>query len=162
MGIGVILAGISTAVGVASLVTTVSAQNRASNLQEQANQQQQEANQVSLANQEYQNTLARRQAAKEMRLRIARVANTSAAEGTSESSGAYGANSDIAATYGSGIAKQSADVLTASDLTTLKQNATDYLSNADNALQRAANFRGYASLFADNQNNIAKIAKAFY
>lgn len=147
MGIETILLGASLAVGAANVVVQQDAARKAANAQENANQVQQ-------ASEDYKNTLARRQAAKDLRLRQARIAASAAGGGVGGSSGESGAVSGLGSSYGAGVATQYADVLTSNTLTDLGQQKAD-------ALQKADNFNAWASLFQKGTNTVMKYPAAF-
>lgn len=138
MGIETVLLGASLAVGAANVIVQQNAANKAAYAQRQSNAIQQ-------AGQEVQNRIARRRAAKEARLRQARIAASAAGSGVINSSGVAGASADITNTYQTGVAQQAGDVLTSQGITQQQQIKAD-------ALRKADTFGAWASLFEHGVN----------
>jgi hypothetical protein len=84
-----------------------------------------EANAVQTAGQQFRDQLARRRAAREERIRRARLINTSATSGTMGSSGYVGAISSLGANLGSAFAAQRNEAATSIGISRANQRAAD-------------------------------------
>ncbi len=95
---------------------------------------------VQSASQKNKDRLARRRTAKEIRLKRARLAQSSENTGVSGSSGELGATSALTASAGTSIANQNASILASDGIS--RQNAA-----AASAQSKANRFNGLANLF---------------
>lgn len=124
MGIEILL-GASLVLGAATAIT----QNRAAN---EAADAQKEANEISAAQQRNKNMLERRRAAKEARIKRAKIIQGAESGGAGSSSGSLGAQSALASNFGSSVAGQTADVLASEGITKQGERAATAIRKADN------------------------------
>lgn len=99
-----------------------------------------EANAVSTATGEINNRLARRRAAREERLRRARLKQSASNYGVSGSSGEFGALSALQANSQTNLANQNANEVAARGISAANQRA----ANAQTSIERISAFEGLA------------------
>lgn len=135
MGIGAVLGLAIKGVG---LISKRRAQRRANSVSNAAavetKRLREEGRAVSNATETNRNAVSRRAAAKEARLRRARIVNSSANSGTTGSSGEIGATSAINASFGAAVAQQQADILAAKGLTNINDNIANIQGDAQNKI----------------------------
>lgn len=124
-----ILSLVSLGLTAASTVVQINQANR-------ANRARRRANAIQSANEQYQDKLARRRAAKERRIRRGRILSLSTNLGTPESSGELGSMSALQANFGTAISQQSAGTKTTLGVNSALQAA----ANAQYKGQRAGAF----------------------
>ena len=118
-----IIAFASLAIGAASTIS----RNKQARKQAKAEK---EGRDIDLAQGEINNAQARRQAAREKRIRLARLKSSSENTGTGGSSGLLGAQSALGASFGGVLADQSTAQNSAEGLTAASQRAADARSRS--------------------------------
>lgn len=123
--------GLELILGIASLATGVAGTIAQRAEAKKAAAAQREANTVSRSQQTIENNLARRRAAREERVRRARLIAASENTGTSGSSGELGALSALGTNTGGAISEQQGQVLAADGISRANQRFADAQSKFD-------------------------------
>jgi hypothetical protein len=143
MGIEVAL--LSLAVGAAGTIASVVQARKAAKAQK-------EAQAISTASGQAQDIYARRKAARESRIRRARLIQASSNTGTEGSSGEMGASSSLTAGFGASVAQQTAGQIATAGITAANQRIQNAEGNI-NAIGRFTKLvQGGLSLYDDNKD----------
>lgn len=126
MGIGVAIA--SLVVGAATTAYTVQKQEE---LAGQAADERKEARKIQQASEQVKNRSDRRRAAREERIRRARLISTAENSGGAGSSGIVGATSALGANFGAAVADQRFQTLANKGISRALQNESDLLRDAE-------------------------------
>jgi hypothetical protein len=142
---GIETALLSLAVGAAGTVASVVQARKAAKAQK-------EAQAISTASGQIQDTYARRKAARESRIRRARLIQASSNTGTEGSSGELGAGSGLTSGFGSSVAQQTAGQITVEGISAANQR----IQNAEGSINAIGSFtklaQGGLSLYDDNKD----------
>lgn len=117
--------GIETLIAAASVATSAASSVMQRNQAKKVAQAQREGRDIQQASEERQNILARRRAAREARIRRARIAQASANQGTQGSSSEAGSQAALGANFGASAAAQSGQAAGAKAISKTNQAAAD-------------------------------------
>lgn len=140
--VGFLVAGL--AVSAATTIYSVIQQRKAQRAQKTARE-------IQNASEDYKNILARRKAAKEERIRRARLMSASSAAGTVGSSGELGALGAITSNAGQAVAQQTAFTAAAQGISAQNQKIADAESNMKTAQAFSGLFSQATGLYTDYQ-----------
>ena len=154
MGIEVIIAGISAAVGVGSAIQQQSAQKKAQDAQNRANEEQTKARQEQQAGQAAQAAQERRAQIREERSRRARILQSSENTGVGISSGAVGATGGLATELGANLGANLGAIQRGQNISQFGQNAADFMSSAQSHINDANTWGQIGSLSTSIFNQV--------
>lgn len=141
--------GLETLALTATLVTSAASTAVSYAQGKRAEKAQREANKISESNQLNQDRIARRRAAREERIKRARIISSATSNGAGDSSGKTGAISALSSNYGQVVAQQSSEQKAAKGIT--KQN------NRIASAESTANTFNELNKFAGNAFNLYNI-----
>ena len=130
MGIEIVIAAASLAIGAAGAVKQAQAQREARRDAKKAEREQKKARAEQRASNAAQSAAERRGQIREERIRRAKVLQASENTGVSGSSGEIGATSNLGTTLGSNIGRNLGAIQTANNISEANQNAADFLGSA--------------------------------
>lgn len=146
MGIGLAIAGVATAVSAAATVYSTRKQEE---LAGQAADERRKARRIQNSTEKVKNRSERRRAAREERIRRARLISTAENSGGAGSSGLVGATSALGSNFGAAVANQRFEELANRGISAALQKESDFLRDAESVGNYGQLVAGISGTVAD-------------